>query len=112
MLAAVYLVLDIASSNLFIEFTDHWLDADGSTFKEPIFFDGMFGRFSSYGILSYPDNEEESYPKNLLWNDEEIEITFYEKNKSFEDLKGKIFIDCKLEKEFKSNLIKIIDIFN
>ena len=101
-------VSDIIKSNKFKEFVDHWFTADGSIFSEPTFFDGMFGKFSSYGDVGYPDNEEES--NDLIWIEQSITIKMNQ-NGTFDDLRGKLFIDEEFESKFEKELKSIVDLF-
>jgi len=100
---------EIVSSQIFSNFVKKYL-ADGY-FSEPYFIDGEFGRFSNYGELAYPENEEDGKSYEFTWTNKSIRMTFMEK--CFEgDWKGKIFIDPTIEDEFKSHLQVIIELFN
>jgi hypothetical protein len=93
------------------EFINKWFDADGALFKEGPFFDGIFGRFSSYGNLGYPDNYENEICEIYHWEKDAIKIKFSEK-RSIDELQGKLFIAKSIESIFKNELNEIIDLFN
>jgi hypothetical protein len=99
----------IVKSNEFKNFINDWFSADGSVFSEPLFFDGKFGRFSNYGDMDFPDNEEDEGDE-LKWDEQAITIKMNQKA-TFDDLRGKLFIDEELELKFESELKSVIDLF-
>lgn len=100
---------EIICSQLYLDFITKYME--NGYFSEPYFIDGEFGRFSNYGELAYPENEEDGKSYEFTWTNESIRMKFMEK--CFEgDWKGKIFIVPTIEDEFKSHLKIIIDLFN
>jgi hypothetical protein len=104
-------ISQIVCSKQFDGFINNWFDAEGVLFKEGPFFDGIFGRFSSYENLGYPDNYEEEICEIYHWNKYAIKIIFSEKS-SIDELQGKLFIDTSVESTFKNELNEIIELFN
>jgi len=104
-------ISQIVGSMKFGGFINTWFDSDGVLFKEGPFFDGIFGRFSSYGNLGNPDNYYEETCEIYHWNKEAIKIIFPEK-RSIDELKDKLFIDIRIESTFKNELLDIIKLFN
>lgn len=102
-------IIYIIKSNKFKNFINEWFSENGSIFSEPLFFDGNFGRFSNYGDINYPDNEEVETDE-LKWLEQSIKIKMNRKG-TFDDLRGKIFIDEELELEFEIEVKKAIDLF-
>jgi hypothetical protein len=104
-------IFQIVCSKKFEEFINKWYDDDGALFKEGPFFDGIFGRFSSYGNLGYPDNHEDEICEIYDWDKGAIKIKFSEKH-SIDELQGKLFIAKSEESIFKNELNEIIELFN
>lgn len=104
-------IFDIVSSQQFEAFIHKWFDEDGVLFLEGPFLDGIFGRFSTYGYLGYPQNDENEFDKIFFWNQEAIKIIFPEKG-YIDQIHGKIFIDTHIESIFNEELKKIIELFN
>ena len=104
-------IFQILCSKQFEEFINKWYDVDGAIFNEGPFFDGIFGRFSSYGNLGYPDNYEDGISEIYHWDKEGIKIKFSEK-RSIDELQGKLFIASSIESIFKNELNEIIELFN
>ena len=102
-------ITDVINSDSFLLFINKWFAADGAMFVEPYFFDGMFGRFSSYGDMGYPDNEGIE-TKHLNWDEQGVVIKLTE-NGALDDIKGNIYIDIKVESEFENELMGAIELF-
>ena len=102
-------ILDIVRSVKFVKFIDSWFNANGGVFSEPYFFDGKFGRFSSEGDMGYPDIEDDE-SNELKWLEQEVTFKLNQ-NGTFDDLRGKLFIDEEFESKFKIELKAVIDLF-
>jgi hypothetical protein len=77
-------------------------------FSEPYFIDGAYGRFSDYGELAYPENDEDGKSNEFTWNNGSIRMKLAEKCFAG-DWNGKIFINQEHEAEFKSQLKSLIE---
>jgi hypothetical protein len=102
-------ISNIVKLEEFKVFVEKWFDNDGSVFKEPEFLDGIFGRFSSYGYSGFPDNDGED-GNELVWKEQSILIKL-NKIGSLDSIRGQIYIDVTLDKDFHLHLNTIINMF-
>jgi hypothetical protein len=100
---------EILNSEICTAFVRKYLDTN--YFSEPYFIDGMFGRFSKYGNIPYPDDEEEESLLFQIALDGQNVILKFDEPICFGEWQDKIFINIDEVDSFESELNQVIELF-